>query len=333
MASLARTVTTVLLAAVLAGGVTACGGGGTGGGGDHAATPGGPFPVSVPGRFGTTTVPERPVRVVAMDSADADFALSLGVVPVGIGRGNNAPTDIQPWTAPALGGRTPAAFDARQGDPLEAIAALRPDLILATKDFNLDQSHEMLSRIAPVVSYQRGPNDDPWQQSLDSVARALGVAEQGRRVVADTQAWIGQQKAARPELTGRTFTYLVAPGASGIVAVNSPDDVSVRVLVELGMRMSPSVLPLPTAGVPGRAPVSEENMRLVDADVILAAGSPAGLAGLARNPVFQGLRAVRGNAYLTVDYTLASALVYPTPLSLRWALPQLLPQLSAAVTP
>ena len=41
------------------------------------------FPVTIEHALGTTTIEEEPTRVVAVGYAEADYPLSLGVVPVG----------------------------------------------------------------------------------------------------------------------------------------------------------------------------------------------------------------------------------------------------------
>lgn len=296
----------------------------------QTASADGAFPVSVQTKFGTTTINQRPVRVVAMTWADADFALSLGVVPVGIGRANYAPTELQPWATERFGGQKPVVFDSRDGAPVERVASLRPDIILATKDFRLDDSYVQLSRVAPVVGYLNGPNNDTWQHSLQSVATALGRADEGKRVVQDTEGWMAAQKVAHPELADKTFAYVIASDSSVLNTVNSTDDVSAGILTALGLRLSPTVLGLPTGSIPGRAPVSGENLGVVDADVLIGAGTQPGLAGLERHPVFVTLPSVRRGAFVPIDNQVANALAYPTPLSLRWALPRLIPHLSDA---
>ena len=288
------------------------------------------FPVSVAGKFGTTTVSEKPVRVVAMSWTDADFALALGVTPVGMAKAPDAPNGLEPWTAAALGDANPTLFTALGSDPIEQVAGLAPDLILATKDYNLGQSYPQLSQIAPVVTYLGGPNTDSWQQALGNVAAALGLAEQGRKLTTDTEAQIAAQKVAHPEPSGKTFSYAVAPNTAGVYTVNSDQDVSAQLLAGLGMRLSPKVLTLPTSGIPGRAQLSLENLSVLDADVVVAAASQADLAAFAKSPVFESLGAVRRGAYVPFDYTTAVSIAFPSTLSLQWAMTQVVPKLSAA---
>ena len=322
-------VMTVLLA-VLLGAVAGCGAGDSAGGG---AAPDRAFHATVTGKFGTTTVDRKPVRVVAMSWTDADFALALGVTPVGLAHTEDTPAGLQPWTAQALGDTRPVQFNVLGSDPIEQVAKLAPDLILATKDYNLAHSYQQLSQIAPVVTYVNGVNSDTWQQDLANVATALGRTTEATTVTADTEAQIAKQRTDHPELTGKTFSYIIAPTAAGAYTVNSDADVSAKLLDTLGMRLSPAVLGLPTSGLPGRAQLSMENLAVLDADVVVATGSPDALAELAKSPVFNGLSAVRRGAYVPLDFTSSTALAFPSPLSLRWALTEVLPKLSAAAKP
>ena len=307
--------------------VTACGGGQ---GAGQAAAPDRKFHAQVTGKFGTTTIDRRPVRVVAMSWTDADFALALGVTPVGIAKAEDTPAGLEPWTERALGAARPPQFDVIGADPIEEVAKLAPDLIIATKDYNLTRSYPQLSQIAPVVTYVDAVNSDTWQQDLANVATALGRSAEGTKLTADTEAKIEQQRSAHPELAGKTFSYVIAPTSAGAFTVNSTDDVSAKLLAALGMRLSPSVLGLPTGGLPGRAQISPENLSLLDADLVLATGSPEALADLAKNPVFANLSSVRRGGYVPLGYTASVALAFPSTLSINWALDEVLPKLSAA---
>jgi iron complex transport system substrate-binding protein len=321
-----------LLAAVLLLVLAGCGSAQPGPGSGHRSpgAPGAGFPASVTGKFGTTTVPARPLRVVAMSWMDADFALSLGVKPVGMGRTPDAGTGIQPWTAPALGDSKPVLFTVLGSDPVEQVAALRPDLILATKDYNLSGSYSSLSQIAPVVTYVQAANSDPWQQDFANVAAALGQADQGKALTTGIENRISQARASHPELAGKTFSYVISPNASGVYTVNSNQDVSARFLSQLGLVLNPRLLGLPTSGLPGRSQIGTENLGLLDADLVLAVGTPAEVTAFATNPVVSRLPSIRRGGLVSWDYTTASALGFPSTLSLPWALDHLLPKLVTA---
>jgi iron complex transport system substrate-binding protein len=328
---LSRSVRCLLAAALLAA-LAGCGSGNSGHGSAQRqeGQRGAGFPTSVTGNFGTTTVASRPVRVVAMSWMDADFALSLGVKPVGMARTPDSATGINPWTASALGDTKPALFTVLGADPMEQVAALRPDVILAAKDYNLASSYPDLSQLAPVVTYVAGPNSDPWQQDFGNVATALGLADRGKAVVADIETRIAQAKAGHPELAGKTFSYVISPKASGLYTVNSNQDVSARLLSQLGLVLNPKLLGLPPSGLPGRSEIGAENFGMLDADLVLAVGTPAQVTDFAHNPVVSRLPSVRRGALVSWDYTTASALGFPSTLSLPWALDNLLPELVSA---
>ena len=290
------------------------------------------FHASIHGKFGTTTITGKPVRVVALSWTDADFALALGVTPVGITKVSTATGGIQPWTKAALGTASPTVLDTTDGDPIEAIAALRPDVILATKDYNLTTSYADLSKIAPVVTYVSGPNNDSWQQDFANVATALDASAKAKTVTASTESAIAKTKSTYSELSGKTFSYIVAPSTSGAYTVNSTTDVSAQLLGELGMRLSPADLKLPSSSTPGRAQVSLENLDELNADVVIAASDAAGLSMLASNAVFEKMAAVERGSYVPLNYTAATALAFPSPLSLQWAMSNVVPKLAAAAT-
>jgi iron complex transport system substrate-binding protein len=324
----ARRASAALISLLLLGLLAACSGGAASS--DSSGAGGAGFPVTVRDKFGSATVPAKPARVVAMDWTDADFALSLGIKPVGIAKVDTVDGGIQPWTKTALGDARPTLFETTDGDPVEQVAALAPDVILATKDYNLSHSYAQLSKIAPVVTYTNAPNTDSWQQDFSLIGQALGQAAKARTITTDTENTITRDKSEHPELSGKTFSYIVAPSASGAYTVNSTTDVSAQLLNSLGLTLSPKVISLPTSSTPGRAQVSLENLGVLDADVVLAAGSSGALATLKANPLFGKLSAVQRGSYVPLAYTTASAIAFPSPASLDWALNQVLPKLSAA---
>ena len=103
--------------------------------GGGATAPAGPAatasaaPVVVAHKFGSTEVPANVDRVATVGWNDQDFVLSLGVVPV-VTRAWFDDYNTYPWVQKATGGK---GVEAAGGDGIdyEAVAAARPDLILA----------------------------------------------------------------------------------------------------------------------------------------------------------------------------------------------------------
>ena len=66
------------------------------------------FPVTVQHEFGTTTVPAVPERVVTIGFNEQDFALALGVTPVGVREFFGYDYKNRPWAQEQLAGKVPA---------------------------------------------------------------------------------------------------------------------------------------------------------------------------------------------------------------------------------
>ncbi|MFJ8471494.1 ABC transporter substrate-binding protein [Kitasatospora sp. NPDC094011] len=118
---------------------------------------------------GESTVPDRAGRVVALDTDALDSVVTLGLSPVGattVDAGASFPAYLP---AERLAGTKPVGTI---GQPdLEAIAALRPDLILSNQVRD-DKHYDQLSRIAPtVLSKTTGP---AWKENARLHAEAMG---------------------------------------------------------------------------------------------------------------------------------------------------------------
>lgn len=88
------------------------------------------------------------------------------------------------------------------GLPFEQVAALKPDLIVATtynttnNDYDTDRPH--LERIAKVLGPTSTTQRDTWQQSTIRVGEAVGLGNEARRLVADTEAKLTAVRDAHP---------------------------------------------------------------------------------------------------------------------------------------
>ncbi len=151
------------------------------------------FPVTIEHAYGETTIEEEPTRVATLGWSDQDAVLSLGVVPVGATKltwgGNDAgSSDWFDAEIDELGAEAPVRYDDADGAPIEEVAKLAPDVILATNSGITEAEYNKLSKIAPVVAYPEAPWITPWQTSLDMVGQALGRSTLADEVEADTQA-------------------------------------------------------------------------------------------------------------------------------------------------
>lgn len=323
------------LLAALAVALTACGsddgpstptaGSGTG----TSASAGGAFPVTIESRLGDAEIETAPERVVALDFSSADAALALGAELVGMARVDYADGGIQPWTRELLGGAEPELFSTADGYPVEQIAALRPDVILAANPYRIADVYDELTQIAPVVAYETAEGHDTWQRSTERIGQALGRAGEARQLVAQTEQEVADARRAHPQFDGKTISLFNMVDRTAWV-ISDPQDFSVRFLADLGLTLSPTVARLRSAE--GRAQVSPERYDLLDADIVIAtAFDPKELDGLERHGVFGKLDAVTRGAYIALPLSPATSMAFPSAVSVRYALGEIVPQLDRAV--
>ncbi|MFJ5224393.1 ABC transporter substrate-binding protein [Streptomyces sp. NPDC088400] len=135
--------------------------------------------------MGEVKVQDAPKRVVVLDTDALDSAVTLGVTPVGATTvADKAPVSTYLPEA-ELKGIKPVGLI---GEPnLEAIAALKPDLILSSKVRDA-KSYPALSEIAPTVfSDTTGP---AWRDNFELHADALGRKTEAKKVVSDYSAHV-----------------------------------------------------------------------------------------------------------------------------------------------
>ncbi|MFE7571494.1 ABC transporter substrate-binding protein [Streptomyces sp. NPDC057539] len=107
----------------------------------------GRFPRTITHAMGTTELKKRPERVVVLDVGEFDNVVSLGLKPVGY-----APTEGDEGIPSYLrkGAGTPKSVGTINNLNLEAIAGLKPDLILGSQLRAADK-YKALAAIAPTV--------------------------------------------------------------------------------------------------------------------------------------------------------------------------------------
>ena len=190
--------------------------------------------MAVEHKFGSTTVEQEPERVVTVGYTDQDAALAVGVVPVGVGDFlGGYDLRARPWAQEALDGAKPKVVSGQQIN-FEAVAAQRPDLIIAINAGLKQADYDKLARIAPTVA-QSGDYIDfgmPWDEQTMLVARALGREEQGREVVEDVRAKFAAVREEHPEFEGKR-AILAYGGPDGYGAYATGDTRS-RFLTDLG---------------------------------------------------------------------------------------------------
>ena len=127
--------------------------------------------------MGETKVPDTPEKVVILTNEGTEALLAMGVTPVGA---------VQSWLGDPW-------YDHIKDDMkdvevvgtesevnLEAVAALKPDLIIGNK-LRQEDIYEQLNAIAPTVYSDTLKGD--WQENFEFYAKALNLEDKGKEVM------------------------------------------------------------------------------------------------------------------------------------------------------
>lgn len=137
----------------------------------------GVFPRTVKQAMGDTEIKTKPQRVVVLDTGELDAVLALGITPVGMVTTEGA-NPVPTYLAERVKGV--ATVGTIQQLNLEAIAALKPDLILGSK-LRAEKLYPQLSEIAPTVFSIRPGY--PWKENFQLIGAALGMQDQAVKIL------------------------------------------------------------------------------------------------------------------------------------------------------
>ncbi|MEW2518359.1 iron-siderophore ABC transporter substrate-binding protein [Actinacidiphila alni] len=290
----------------------------------------GAFPVTVKGTPGSTTVKAAPKRVAACGYLrDTDLALALGAPLVLAARNAVFPSGLAPWQKPTT---SPELVGTTDGLPLEKIAAARPDLILASDDYQLATDYAKLTKIAPTLAYGNGVGKDGWDLMAQRAGDVLGKRAEADKLITDVRAKIAQVKSEHPEFTGKTFTFGPVGADGSVYTTSSTADAAATFFHQLGLELSPKVTKLPPSATPGRSQIARERLDLLDADVvILTYPDEATRKKFESDALFKRLPAVKRGSYIPLDMPTAIALAFPSVLSIPYGLDAVTPKLATAV--
>lgn len=324
--------TTSALVLVLGGALAGCGGSAADESTETDGSAGG-FPVTIQNTFGETTIDSEPERIVTLGWNAQDVVYALGETPVGMpeyayGAGKNG---VMPWDQKHYEPDETELLDTTDGQPFEAIAKLRPDVILAPYEGFDEATYDKLSKIAPTVAYPDQPWQTSWQDQTTIIGKALGQSDEAEQLVTKTEQVIADAAAEHPEFDGKSLS--VTYFGSDKINVYLPSDPRVQLLGGLGFTNSPGVQKLAKDTDDGQfyADLSWENVTDIDADVIVGYIDDISAEAFVNEKPTGTLSAVQDDAAVILEDTRTIAgLSQPTVLSVGWTLDRILPELSAA---
>lgn len=151
-------------------------------------------PITLKDSHGEVKLNQPAKRVIVLEWTFTEDLIALGVQPIG-----NADNEgYKQWVT------SEAALDAsvtdvgtRSEPNLEAIAALKPDLIIKTSD-NIPEVYDQLKAIAPTLEFDmykgNGYDYDRMVEVFNEVAKAVGKEDQAKQVLTDLDTHYDQAK-------------------------------------------------------------------------------------------------------------------------------------------
>ncbi|MFG6666073.1 iron-siderophore ABC transporter substrate-binding protein [Halomonas sp. HNIBRBA4712] len=286
------------------------------------------YPLEIPSALGTAVLEQPPERVATVAWANHEVPLALGVVPVGFAAANFGDPNgngLLPWVEARLeelGEPAPALYDEGDGIDFEAVAASRPDVILAGYSGLSQSDYDTLSQIAPVVGYRAGPWATSWREMIRLNSAGLGMADEGEALIADLETNIRDTAARYPVLEGKTAMFVthLDPNNLGRISFYSDNDARVQFFHDLGL-VSPQVVLDNSAEGQFSGSISAELIdALEDVDLLVTYGGEALLEELAANPLTSRLPAVENGAIVLLGDSPLGTAANPTPMSIDWVL-------------
>jgi iron complex transport system substrate-binding protein len=295
----------------------------------------GAFPVTIEHAFGATTITESPERVVTWGWGSTDASIALGVVPVAIPFADYGGDDagVLPWVRDALeeaGAEVPTVLPNAEEPPLEAIAAARPDLVLAPYSGITAEQYELLADIAPTVAYPDQAWSTPWREVIEIVGTALGQSDAATELLTAIDADLAEQAAAHPELAGTSVAMVW--DTAGTFYVYRPADARVQFVEALGLVSADSVEQLANGDSTFYYTLSYEQLGELTSDILVSfADTPDASETFLASEQAQLLPQVRAGAVAEVTgEELVAAVSPPTALSLSWGVDEYVSSLTAA---
>ncbi len=297
----------------------------------EAATESADFPVTIPHKYGSTTIDAAPQRIVLVGLNEQDSLLALGVVPVATSEWyGGRPGAIFEWAqdefAAIEGAELPVVLDSVQIN-FEQIASLEPDVIIGLYSGLTEQEYNTLSAIAPTVAQPAEYIDwgIPWQEVTRTIGKIVGKSAEAEALISGVEADFAEVRAQYPEFQDAEGVVATAYGHPVSFYAFSSQDIRGRIIAALGFQNPPIIDEL--AGDEYGASISYERFDLIDVDLVIWADTMP--EDLRTNPLYTSLDVVQDGRvyYIEGTDTLYDALNFATVLSLPYSIERMAPML------
>ncbi|MCR8633687.1 ABC transporter substrate-binding protein [Paenibacillus radicis (ex Xue et al. 2023)] len=248
--------------------------------------------------MGTVTLKKKPERVVVLFNGMTDIAVHLGVKPVG----SVESWEEKPWYNYLRSNMDGVKSLGDENQPnIEAIVALKPDLIIGTKPRH-EKIYPQLSSIAPTVITEEIFD---WKENLKIGADALYRQDEAAKIMGEWDKRVAEFKQKAGDKLAKSEVSIIRFERDGS-ARSYATGFAGTIFKELG-------LPRPKAQmVEGKAVVqitTKEQMSQLDGDYIfditrLNASEPSvekSQTDWTSHPLWKNLKGVKNGKYFKVD--------------------------------
>ncbi|MFL0583828.1 ABC transporter substrate-binding protein [Solibacillus silvestris] len=251
--------------------------------------------------MGSTNITSTPEKIVVLTNEGTEALLALGIKPVGAVSSWSG----EPWyehIAEQMDGVVVVGQET--AIDLEAIAKLKPDLIIGNK-IRQEADYENLSKIAPTVFAETLTGQ--WKDNFSLYAEAVNAVDKGEEVLANYDAKIQETKESLGDVTNQSVS--VVRFLSGTSRIYYTDSFSGVILKELGFNRVGEQADLFTKDNQMAVEVGKELIPQMDGDLLfyftyLPTGDDSASATEAEwtaDPLWQNLNAVKNGKAISVN--------------------------------
>ena len=252
--------------------------------------------------MGSTDIPATPERIVVLTNEGTEALLALGIKPIGA---------VSSWSGEPWYDHIAEQMDGVEvvgqetAIDLEAIAKLKPDLIIGNK-VRQEADYENLSKIAPTVFAETLTGQ--WKNNFSLYAKAVNAVDKGEEVLASYDAKVEETKTALGDATNQSVS--VVRFLTGTSRIYYSDSFSGVILKELGFNRVGEQADLFAEDNQMAVEVGKELIPQMDGDLLfyftyLPTGDDSASATEAEwtaDPLWKNLSAVKnGKAYSVND--------------------------------
>ena len=249
--------------------------------------------------MGETTIKGQPKRIVVLTNEGVEAVLAMGITPVGAVEAFTGDTWYE-HTAEQLKDTKPVGNESEPS--LEAIAALKPDLIIGNK-MRQEKVYDQLNKIAPTVFAETLRGD--WQENFKLYSKAINKEDVGQEKLDDYNNRIEELKTTFGDKTQQKVSMVRF--MAGDVRIYHKDSFSGVILEQLGFAR-PEEQDLPDFAEKG---VTKERIPAMDGDIMFYFTYETGDKEATKledewinDPLFQNLEVAKAKKVFKVDDTI-----------------------------